>query len=172
MKSSFYLFLILILSSYNNMTEIEKALQIQDETKSIIAISEILSKKAKFSDNFENLTEPEKTFIFVEMFETEVNNGGFNQFFYNSSGDFTYEVLDGLKKIGALRTAKILEEAYAIFPINPIPNDIEKRRDILKNVDSRTKEKWNELEDRFYAYEENIGGLLLKYVNDNLSQFK
>ena len=35
MKSSFYLFLILILSSCNNMTEIEKALQIQDETKSI-----------------------------------------------------------------------------------------------------------------------------------------
>ena len=65
MKSSFYLFLILILSSCNNMTEIEKALQIQDETKSIIEISEILSKKAEFSDNFENLTEAEKTFIFV-----------------------------------------------------------------------------------------------------------
>ena len=34
-------------------------------TKSIIEISEILSKKAEFSDNFENLTEAEKTFIFV-----------------------------------------------------------------------------------------------------------
>lgn len=154
------------------MTEIDKALLIKNETESIHKIQEILWKKTKLYDDFENLNEAEKTFLYVEIFEAEVNNGGFDQYFFNSSGDYANETLESLKKIGALKTAKLVEEAFSYFPENPIPKDNEKRRKILENIDTKTCEKWNELEDVFYQNEENIGGLALEYVRQNKTEFK
>lgn len=154
------------------MTEIDKALLIEDETESILKIQEILWKKTELYDDFENLNEAEKTFLYVEILEAEINNGGFDQYFFNSSGDYTNETLESLKKIGALKTAKLVEEAFKYFPENPIPKDNEKRREILENIDTKTSEKWNELEDEFYLYEENIGGLALEYVRQNKTEFK
>jgi hypothetical protein len=154
------------------MSSIDKALLIEDETKSILAIGEIVWKKTEASDNFKDLTEAEKTFVYVEMLEAEINNGGFDQYFFNSSGDYSYESLEAYKKIGANKTAKIIEEAYKEFPLSPIPKDNDKRREILEKIDAKTSEKWNELEDKFYEYEENIGGLLLEYVKKNRSEFK
>ena len=153
------------------MNNIDKALILENETKSIIAISEIVWKKTDYTDNFKNLTEAEKTFIYVEMIENEINNGGFDQYFFNSSGDYSLEALEALKKIGALKTIKIIEDAFKIFPVNPIPKNNEKRRYILENIDEQTSIKWNELEDRFYESEENIGGLLLEYVKKNKTEF-
>ena len=154
------------------MNDIEKALLIENETESILALGEIIWKKTEVLDNFENLTEVEKTFIYVEMLEAEINNGGFDQYFYNTSGDYYSESLQAYKTIGAHKTVKIIEEAFKIFPVNPIPKDNEKRQDILENVDEETSKKWNLLEDKFYEYEENISGLLLEFVKKNKSEFK
>ena len=154
------------------MSEIEKVLLIEDETESILKIQEILWKKTNLFNDFENLNETEKTFLYVEILEAEINNGGFDQYFFNSSGDYAHETLEGLKKIGAFKTAKLIEEAYKYFPENPVPKDTEERREILENIDSQTSEKWTELEDKFYLYEENIGGLVLEYVRNNINEFK
>ena len=43
----------------------------------------------------------------VEDFEAEVNNGGFDQFFFNSRGDFSIESLEALELIKANKTAAI-----------------------------------------------------------------
>ncbi|WP_445722177.1 DMP19 family protein [Flavobacterium sp.] len=154
------------------MSEIEKALLIKDETESILEIQEILWKKTELFDDFGNLNEAEKTFLYVEILEAEINNGGFDQFFFNSSGDYANEILEALKKIGALKTVKIVEEAYKNFPENPIPKDNNIRREILENINEQTSEKWTQLEDKFYLYEENIGGLVLDYVRKNINKFK
>ncbi|WP_320814931.1 DMP19 family protein [Flavobacterium sp.] len=154
------------------MTEIDKALLIKDETESIVKIQEILWKKTQLYEDFENLNEAEKTFLYVEILEAEINNGGFDQYFFNSSGDYANETLESLKKIGAHKTAKLVEEAFSYFPETPIPKDNNKRRKLLENIDTKTSEKWNELEDKFYLYEENIGGLALEYVRRNKAEFK
>lgn len=172
MKSTIYILILLTLINCNTMSNIEKALLIEDETESLLKIGEIIWKKVEQSEDFENLTEAEQTFVYVEALEAEVNNGGFDQYFFNTSGKYSQETLEALKKIGAVKTYKIVEEAFRIFPENPIPKDIEKRRDILENINSATSERWTELEDKFYLYEENIGGLLLKYVKEHKSEFE
>ncbi len=172
MKNILYILLLLTFTKCNQMNPIEKALHIDDDTKSIIAIGEILWKKTELSDNYENLTEAKKTFIFIEMLEAEVNNGGFDQYFFNSSGDYAIETLESLKRIKAHKTAKIITEAFEIFPIQPIPKDNEKRRTILKNINQNISNKWNQLEDNFYSNDENIGKLLLDYVKNNIEDFK
>lgn len=154
------------------MSDIEKALLIEDETGSVLKIQEILWKKTELYNNFENLNKAEKTFLFVEMLEAEINNGGFDQYFFNSSGNYAAETLEALKKIGAFKTAQIVEEAYSYFPENPIPKDNEKRQELLENIDEQTSEKWSQLEDKFYLYEENISGLVLDYVRKNVSEFQ
>lgn len=172
MKNILYILLLLLFTKCNQMNPIEKALQNKDETKSIIAIEEVLWNKTELGDDYENLTEAEKTFIFVELLEAEINNGGFDQYFFNSSGDYTLETLESLERIKAHKTAKIVAQAFKIFPVQPIPKDNEKRRTILENIDKNISNKWNLLEDDFYANDENIGKLLLDYVKNNKEAFK
>lgn len=172
MKNTIYILILLIFINCNKMSNIEKALLIEDETESLLKIQEIIWEKAEQSEDFENLTEAEQTFVYVEALEAEVNNGGFDQYFFNTNGKYSEETLEALKKIGAVKTYKIVQEAFRIFPENPIPKDIEKRRDLLENIDSKTSQRWTELEDQFYLYEENIGGLLLKYVKGHKTAFE
>ena len=39
----------------------------------------------------------------IEALEAEVNNGGFDQYFYNSAGDNTAETIQALETIGATK---------------------------------------------------------------------
>lgn len=48
------------------------------------------------------------------LLEGEVNNGGFAQFFSNSSGRFAAEALAGCRLLGATTHAALLEQAIAI----------------------------------------------------------
>ena len=172
MKKIIYILFIFTLTNCNQMSEIEKALLIEDQTESILTIYDILWKKTESFDDFENLNEEEKNFLYLEILEAEINNGGFDQYFFNSSGDYAIEALEALKKVGAFKTAKIVEEAYSHFPENPIPKDNEKRQEILVAIDLKVSEKWKLLEDEFYSNDENIGELVLSYVKNNIERFK
>ncbi len=153
------------------MTETEKALQLETETDIILRIGEIIWKKTeKGDDNFSNLTEAEKVFVYVDMLEGQVNNGGFDQFFFNSSGDYTHEILNAYVTIKAHKTADLIEIAIKAFPVSPVPKDTEIRREIMQNLDERTSNIWDDLDNKFYEYEENIAGLLIDYIKLNIDK--
>jgi hypothetical protein len=153
------------------MTEIEKVLNLSDETEKIIAIGELIGNKIGDDDSLENLTESEKTFLYVDILEREVNNGGFDQFFYNSSGEFAHEILDAYQKIGAEKTADIINRAIKLFPTLPVPKNWEARQDIMLAKESNSF-LWNELDTEFYKYEDNISELIIKYVEKNKADFE
>jgi hypothetical protein len=67
----------------------------------------------------------------IESLEREVDDGGFHQFFYNSAGDNTVEIIQALEKIGAHATADIVIRAAAKFPGEMPPKDRFARQDIL-----------------------------------------
>jgi hypothetical protein len=101
----------------------------------------------------------------VEAFEGEVNNGGFHQFFYNSAGNETTEILQALEAIGARKTADILRKAAGKFPSGMPPKDRTKRQNLLLDeVDPEIK-VFNTLDEEFYAYPDDLlQGLLEKYM--------
>ena len=74
------------------MTSTEIALLVNDDAEKINRIGEIIGKKIPEKDDFSNLNEFEKTFIYLDILEQNVTDGGFIQFFFNSSGQFTHEV--------------------------------------------------------------------------------
>jgi hypothetical protein len=98
----------------------------------------------------------------VETLEAEVNNGGFDQFFYNSAGDNTVETIQALETIGAVTMAAILKRAAAKFPGSMPPKDRFARQEILLQI-SPNAEAFEELDGEFYGYPDNLAELLSSY---------
>lgn len=51
----------------------------------------------------------------IWLLEAEVNNGGFNQFYFNSSGQFYTHLPEALKFVGATKFAELTEQANAVY---------------------------------------------------------
>lgn len=151
------------------MNDIEKAFQLLSTTDIILRIGEIIWKKITAEDDsLSNLSEAERNFIYVDTLEGQVNNGGFEQFFFNSSGEYTYQVVAAYNAIGAIKTVKIIEEAIMLFPVQPVPKDTDERRDMMEDLDESIADKWDKLDNEFYKYEESIDELIIKYMKDNI----
>ena len=81
------------------MTSTEIALLLNNDAEKITRIGEIIGKKIPEKDDFRSLNNCEKTFIYVDVLEHNVTNGGFIQFFFNSSGQFAHEVFHAYMEI-------------------------------------------------------------------------
>ena len=152
------------------MTSTEIALLLNNDAEKITRIGEIIGKKIPEKDDFQNLNNFEKTFIYVDVLEHNVTNGGFIQFFFNSSGQFTHEVFHAYMEIKAEKTIDILTEAIHLFPEIPVPKNLRIRQEILMKKDSNI-DLWDALDTEFYNCEDDIIQLTLNYVRKNLSQF-
>ena len=152
------------------MTSTEIALLLNVDAEKITRIGEIIGKKIPEKDNFSNLNEFEKTFIYLDVLEDSVTNGGFIQFFFNSSGQFTHEVFQAYLAIKAENTVDILTKAIYLFPEIPVPKNLRIRQQILMEKDTNI-DIWDELDSQFYKYEDNIISLTLEYVRNNIAHF-
>jgi hypothetical protein len=152
------------------MTSTEIALLVNDDAKKINRIGEIIGKKITEKDDFSNLNEFEKTFIYLDILEQNVTDGGFIQFFFNSSGQYTHEVFQAYHAIKAENTVDILTKAIYLFPEMPVPKNLKIRQQILMEKDSNI-DLWDEVDTEFYKYEDNIISLTLAYVRNNIAHF-
>jgi hypothetical protein len=152
------------------MTSTEIALLLNDDAEKITRIGEIIGKKIPAKDDFQNLNEFEKTFIYIDILENNVTNGGFIQFFFNSSGQFAHEIFHAYLAIKAEKTIDILTKAIYLFPEMPVPKDRRIRQQILMEKDSNI-DLWDALDIEFYKYEDNIIEMTLNYVRKNISNF-
>jgi hypothetical protein len=152
------------------MSNTEIALLLFDDADKIAAIGEIIGRKISKRDKFEDLNDYEKTFIYIDILENHVSNGGFEEFFWNTSGQFTHEILSAYENIGAEKSLAIIYEALLLFPEIPVPKDINIRREILSSADFNI-ELWTELEATFSKYEDDVEKLTLHFVRENSSYF-
>lgn len=133
----------------------------KDKNDLIIALHEYLSDKCSYGDKLEKLTDQEKTTYLCQELEAAVNNGGFSQFFFNSSGNFAMDTLYSLKSIGAMKTYELLNRAISLFPDHIIPKDKAERENLLDEID---EEILNELDSAFYNYEDNLLELNYNFI--------
>ena len=152
------------------MTSTEIALLLNNDAEKITRIGEIIGKKIPKKDNFKNLNEFEKNFIYIDILENNVTEGGFVQFFFNSSGQFTHEVFQAYLAIKATKTVDLLTKAIFLFPEFPVPKNTHLRRNILMEKESNI-DLWDDLDREFDKYEDNIIALTLDYVRDNIAFF-
>jgi hypothetical protein len=107
--------------------------------------------------------------------EGEVNNGGFNQYFYNfaSSGQYAEEARDGFKLIGANKLADLTQRAIDMVMKNA--KHLSKFKDGTLESFSKSYEDnpLNDFDDEFYELDktENISQLRIKYIKAHKDQF-
>jgi predicted small lipoprotein YifL len=137
----------------------------------IIETASYVGRLCKWGEDMTRLTEPQKIFYYNQMLEMEVNNGGISQYFLNLAGMYSHETVDSLKAIEALKTAEILQKAINRFPDSKVPKGLDERRSVLGKMQEKDFEIWDQLDDDFYEYEDNLNELNLAYIRKNIESF-
>jgi len=107
----------------------------------------------------------ELTVLAVEAFEREINNGGFSQFFYNSSVEYSPIIVNCLKSIGCNQLSDLSQKAINLLGVTSLETDVIEER--MDPDDSELEEALAELDDVFYDSEEVPAYALFEYIKNN-----
>jgi len=100
--------------------------------------------------------------------EAEVNNGGFNQYFWNSSGQFGLEAIEGFREIGAAACADLMSRAVATAVAEfPEMQKHYERGTLDAFRESYEHTQLDELDTEFYALGEGLSDLRIKYIRSH-----
>lgn len=125
----------------------------------VCAFEEALMGKAE-------LSEPERVVLAVEGLEREVNNGGFSQFFINSTWEYVPFIVDALTLINCPSAASITNQAIASLNL-PAEITEEAIRDALTD---EVEEALNQYDDQFYEYPDPIAEKLFDYIATHVNE--
>jgi hypothetical protein len=122
---------------------------------------------ARFTEsNFDELDEVDRVLVTIWGLEAEVNNGGFEQFYFNSAGDLAFFAPTALRLIGANRMADIALQANAILgPDGPARSRTARQAQVFLVAPlGGDPDPWDELERAFLEYPDDISELLTRYL--------
>ena len=117
--------------------------------------------------NWTRLDEVDRLLVTIWGLEADVNNGGFDQYYLNSSGDQARFAPDALRAIGAHKMAEIVMRANAVFgPDGPSSNRNARQAQLLLVAppDSEDPDPWEQLDSLFFAYPDDVAGLLTTFL--------
>lgn len=150
---------------------IDQILTLTNTTEMIIELSYGISDKIQ-KKGFDSLSHAERVLHHVYWLESEVNNGGFDQFFFNSSGDYALDTPTALDEIGAHHTANLVKRALDLFPGGSPSRDREQRVEQLDSMDEAIRDQFADLDSEFFEYQDPLGELQVKYMAANKHQIQ
>lgn len=116
-----------------------------------VLYSSLIDRVCHSAGGFDELSDAEKLYYAMTLFQNEINNGGFHQFFFNSSGSYYELIENGLVTFDEPQTLELLHEAKRIvFPGIAVPVEMQRRRDLLPAPAPDLMNRLNELDQRFY----------------------
>jgi hypothetical protein len=131
----------------------------------VLAMEQALEEKVA-ANGLGGLSEAEWTVLAIEGLEREVNNGGFHQFFGNSSQVYTAGIGDALDRIGCPQNALLARKAVGYLGISGLIDE-DSVNTALDAGDERLADQLNELDKTYYQLEEPIAEMLFKFVIAN-----
>ncbi len=150
---------------------------IPDDKLEMAIIDYITGCKLKNKENDEpriiKEMNPGFRYIYITwVLDGEVNNGGFIQFFYNTSGAYNDELAADLHAIGAFKTEKIAVEAISLYnKERALHTKVKKDGSMKSFMSSYGESGLGRLDDLFYKSGEDLGSLRIKYIRENTEQF-
>lgn len=115
----------------------------------------------------------QQIFYKTYLLEMEVNNGGFNQFYYNLGEQFSRDIPNFLKLIGANKLAELVTKANLIFGIEN-KQITQKQNGTLDGFSkSYDDNPLNTFDDEFYHINEveNLEQLQIDFIRKNKTEF-
>ena len=115
----------------------------------VLAFEQAIQAKAE-----SGLSQTERFVLAIEAMEREVNNGGWDQFFFNTNNQYDAILVVALEAIGCLETAEIAREALDVHGRGGEIDDFE------------------DLDSRYYAMTESIEDKLFHYIFDHQGEIE
>lgn len=149
------------------MQNIETILKSEDDIAIIEAVGNYIWDKKETSD----LNSFELTFVYVDIFEAAMNEGGLHYFFNSESGEFAAEIIQAYKDINATKTATILTKAFQLLNVKYTSNT-EARKKVIAKLDEKIISGWEDLDEIFFSEEEeDVVELIVNYIRTNKTHF-
>lgn len=104
--------------------------------------------RVNWEDSIKDIPQPAIYLFSVHWLHLEVFNGGFWQYFYNSTSISYPEAMEGFDAIGMPEVTKIIETAAELVG-NPFPFENEMRKEIVGPPNQRMD--FSDLDSEFYA---------------------
>jgi hypothetical protein len=120
----------------------------------------------------EALTIPQRRYHAFFSLDSQVNNGGFTQYFFNSSGDNWREAVAGLEAMESKERLAILLQAVAKFGKEGPSENRGKRMEQLSRITRNNEKSFGDLDSRYYESTENVSVLFMRYVLKNPAGFR
>jgi len=128
----------------------------------------IYDGEAEYNKSLAVFSREQRLLVAVSWYISEVNNGGHDQFYYNSTGIVWKDALTGFREMGLDEAAAILEESAQRMGGNP-SLDRQTRWDQMDAY----KPTFDDLDDRFYDLQatDDLDVAMQEYIVQHRSAF-
>ena len=113
---------------------------------------------------------PQKVFSAIWKVESEVNNGGFVQYFENDCETASF-VAESLDAVGAPKTADICRRAIGVAFPNGLPVDPDEISSQAAEFSEEIRDRLDELDREFFSYPHPLTDLLFDFVCAHPNEF-
>jgi hypothetical protein len=142
----------------------------REKNKFLIGLSE--SERTDFGRReFADQSDTQRVFSAIGALESQVNNGGFLQYFESWDGDTASFAPIALQRIGAHACARIVEQALAAVSEHPLPVDHGARGQLLEKLGDHAQAQLAALDSEFMDYPDNLTELLFEFVRSHPDVF-
>lgn len=151
-------------AQHDRQREAERARLVSPEYRYWLGL---IDRVYKTEAGFDSLSHGDRLYYLVNVLSGEVHNGGFDQFFSNSSGDRCAETIAALSEVGAHASLKLLQQAkHALFADEDVPVDRMIRYKLMRTSSEahpdfkRASSTLDELDSEFYKDPDSLGDIL------------
>jgi hypothetical protein len=128
----------------------------------VLAFEQAIQEKRQRGEK--GLTDAERVVLAAEALEREVNNGGYDQFFVNSS-DFAQDIVESLRCIGCKKTATITKRAIKALGVSqPTREEVNAA---MAAENERRSAKLTRCDDAYYEAAEPLADRLFAFIKAN-----
>lgn len=120
----------------------------------------------EYETSLSKFSKPQRLLFAIAWYEAEVNNGGHDQFFMNSTGIVWKDALEGFVAVGAVERANILKEAAKRMGGNP-SLDRDERSDQM----DKFSPDFEDLDSKFYELKDEFEEKVNKYIKEHRKDF-
>lgn len=122
-------------------------------------------------EGFAGLTPYEERYYAVKVFDDEMDEYGFAQYFYSFSGDHWRRALEGLEAMQSVELLTILRTAMALFPNQSPSDDFDERCKQLDRLQEAEPDVFTRLDDKYHESGESASVLIMRYVLQHPEEF-
>lgn len=138
----------------------------------VLKVFEYINDKVEKGVN-ESITLSQQFLFAIYLLEAEINNGGFNQFYFNKNPRLAELAIEGFNLFGAPKYAELTKKSLEVY--NLIKKDLKDAYDGSELSFSKSYESnpLNELDKKFYELEKekNLQKILVLYIRNHSNEF-